>query len=223
MSYKLNSIVKEYNKNNQEITIKYVNGSIEINVYEHRNSFFKKLFNKIFQKRILKKKINFIDQHKDDNIITDLHNIFDYQNYAYSQFFENRQVRPNSEKIKEIFNIFINNFNNTGDRTIIDKEFKSIQDIISGYEDKIDILHCLVGMSEESGELLGEMKKNIFHNKPVNRTKLISESGDLFWYYLVGIKILNISLNEIIEYNIEKLNLRYPKGRLEIFKRDYEG
>jgi NTP pyrophosphatase (non-canonical NTP hydrolase) len=77
----------------------------------------------------------------------------------------------------------------------------------------LDMLHALVGMSEESGEVLGEYKKIIFHGKKKDKDKIIGEFGDQLWYYLNAIKLAGLSLNEIIEHNKDKLKVRYPKGR----------
>ena len=83
---------------------------------------------------------------------------------------------------------------------------------------RLDLLHAAVGMSEESGEILGHLKKHIFHNKDLDRTKLVLEFGDKLWYTVACMTLLDITLTEIIEGNISKLQTRYPNGRDKNYK-----
>lgn len=121
-------------------------------------------------------------------------------------------------------------------------------------------LNFALSFLEELGEVLGVLKKHIWHGHELNKQKLTEECGDVLWYFvalencifnskynnLINIyiyktsdiknllsQLLNnnienkqntvniilsvaafygIDLNEIIEYNINKLNKRYPNG-----------
>lgn len=75
------------------------------------------------------------------------------------------------------------------------------------------ILHMAVGISGEAGELLDAIKKNVFYNKPLDRTNVIEELGDLE-FYMEGLRQgLGITRDEVLEANIQKLFKRYSSGK----------
>ena len=75
-----------------------------------------------------------------------------------------------------------------------------------------DALHMAVGVSGEAGELLDAIKKFAVYQKPLDRTNVIEELGDIE-FYLEGLRqALGISRNMTIIGNIEKLQQRYSKG-----------
>ena len=75
------------------------------------------------------------------------------------------------------------------------------------------LLTAAVGMSAEAGEFTEVIKKMIFQGKPVNEENLFHlkrELGDIMWYVAQACMGLNVSFNEIVEMNVEKLQARYP-------------
>ena len=78
--------------------------------------------------------------------------------------------------------------------------------------DKAHVLHMAVGVSGESGELLDQIKKYVMYNKTLDRENVIEELGDLE-FYIEGVRQgLNITREETISHNIDKLAKRYSKG-----------
>ena len=76
-----------------------------------------------------------------------------------------------------------------------------------------------VGMSAESGEFLEIVKKMVFQGKPWsvnNREHLIIELGDVMWYVAQACMALDISFEEVLERNVQKLEKRYPGGSFDI-------
>ena len=76
-----------------------------------------------------------------------------------------------------------------------------------------------VGLAAESGEFLEIIKKMVFQGKPwndANREHLIIELGDVMWYVAQACMALDISFDEVIERNIQKLEKRYPGGSFDI-------
>ena len=76
-----------------------------------------------------------------------------------------------------------------------------------------------VGMSAEAGEFTEIMKKIAFQGKPVNEDNLFHlkrELGDIMWYVAQACIGLNISLDEIMEMNVDKLKARYPGGEFDV-------
>jgi len=74
-----------------------------------------------------------------------------------------------------------------------------------------------LGMVSEGGEFADVVKKILFHEMEYNeevRQRLIKELGDVMWYVAFTARnVLDISIKEIIEANIEKLSARYPSGK----------
>lgn len=81
------------------------------------------------------------------------------------------------------------------------------------------LLTASVGMCAEAGEFTEIIKKIIFQGKPVNEENLFHlkrELGDIMWYVAQACIGLDISLDEILEMNVEKLVARYPGGNFDV-------
>ena len=79
-------------------------------------------------------------------------------------------------------------------------------------------LTAALGMSAEAGEFTEIIKKIVFQGKPVNDENLFHlkrELGDVMWYVMQACMALDISLDEVIEMNIDKLKSRYPGGEFD--------
>ena len=74
------------------------------------------------------------------------------------------------------------------------------------------LINSVMGLCGESGEVIDLVKKHVSHGHPLNREKLIDELGDVAWYLAECATVLDVSLEEILERNIEKLKKRYPEG-----------
>ena len=82
------------------------------------------------------------------------------------------------------------------------------------------LLTAAIGLADEGGELLGIVKKILFHGKPLNEeniTHMQLELSDIFWYLINGCRALNIDPYEVIEKNVKKLESRYPSGSFNIY------
>ena len=81
------------------------------------------------------------------------------------------------------------------------------------------LLTAAVGMSAEAGEFTEVVKKIVFQGKPVNEENLFHlkrELGDIMWYVSQACMGLDISIEEVIQMNFEKLSARYPEGAFSI-------
>ena len=81
------------------------------------------------------------------------------------------------------------------------------------------LLTAAVGMSAEAGEFTEVVKKIIFQGKPVNEENLFHlkrELGDIMWYVAQACMGLDISLDEVLAMNVEKLSARYPDGTFDV-------
>ena len=104
----------------------------------------------------------------------------------------------------------------------LDKQFdemtlalaKNGQDIINDLTpEKADLLHMAVGVSGEAGELLDAVKKAVIYNKEMDLENVIEELGDLEFYMSKIRQIVGITREEILKRNIDKLSIRYAKGK----------
>ena len=89
---------------------------------------------------------------------------------------------------------------------------------ISGFPSE-RLLTASVGMCAEAGEFTEIVKKIIFQGKPVNEDNLFHlkrELGDIMWYVAQACMGLDISIDEILEMNVDKLKARYPGGEFNV-------
>ena len=83
------------------------------------------------------------------------------------------------------------------------------------------LLTAGVGINAEGGEFLEIIKKMVFQGKPWNednREHLIIELGDIMWYVAQACMALEVSFDEVVETNVNKLKKRYPGGEFDVFK-----
>ena len=82
------------------------------------------------------------------------------------------------------------------------------------------LLTAGVGMNTEAGEFLEIIKKMLFQGKPWNNetdTHLIKELGDIMWYVAQACIALEVSFDEVIQTNMDKLMKRYPEGFFDAY------
>ena len=81
------------------------------------------------------------------------------------------------------------------------------------------LLTAAVGLCAESGEFTEIVKKMVFQGKPAsadNYYHMKRELGDIMWYMSQACMALDISIEEVIQMNFEKLSARYPEGAFSI-------
>lgn len=74
------------------------------------------------------------------------------------------------------------------------------------------LLNGVLGLTGEAGEVSDLVKKGIFHEKGIDREHLEKELGDVMWYIALICHTCGFNLDEIMQINIDKLKVRYPKG-----------
>ena len=80
------------------------------------------------------------------------------------------------------------------------------------------VIYPTLGLTNEAGEVAGKIKK-VFRDKDgiiseETRDALKAELGDVLWYLAQVATELNLSLDEIAEYNIAKLLDRQARGKI---------
>lgn len=73
-----------------------------------------------------------------------------------------------------------------------------------------------LGLSGEAGEVAEIAKKVLYHGMDFTdevRQKLVKELGDCMWYItFICRNVLNITLQDVIDANVQKLTDRYKNG-----------
>ena len=80
------------------------------------------------------------------------------------------------------------------------------------------VIYPTLGLTNEAGEVAGKIKK-IFRDKggvisEADRTALKGELGDVMWYLTQVCTELDLSLDDVDGYNLEKLFSRLERGKL---------
>jgi NTP pyrophosphatase (non-canonical NTP hydrolase) len=87
----------------------------------------------------------------------------------------------------------------------------------------VELTHLLtfaLGASAELGEAVEIIKKCLLQGKPFNddaKKHLISEVSDVTWYITQFCIAMNITFEEIMKINYEKLSVRYPEGTFSVY------
>ena len=68
-----------------------------------------------------------------------------------------------------------------------------------------------LGLAGETGEVI-DLWKKVYHGKPMNYDKLKEEMGDVLFYFFLVLMQNNLTFEDVLEGNVDKLNKRYPEG-----------
>ena len=74
------------------------------------------------------------------------------------------------------------------------------------------LINGVMGLCGESGEAIDIVKKWLAQGHELDKEKLAKELGDICWYLAETATALDLSLEDIMAANIEKLRKRYPAG-----------
>ncbi len=77
--------------------------------------------------------------------------------------------------------------------------------------DLTPLVHSVIGLTGEAGELASAIQKWMYYGKPLDETNVIEEFGDALWYIAEGLSALGWNLEDVMKLNIQKLQKRYPE------------
>jgi NTP pyrophosphatase (non-canonical NTP hydrolase) len=83
------------------------------------------------------------------------------------------------------------------------------------------LMTAAFGMSAEAGEFTEVVKKIFLQGKPYTEENVFHmkrELGDLCWYLAQACMALDITFEEVLEMNYEKLSARYPEGAFDVYR-----
>lgn len=74
------------------------------------------------------------------------------------------------------------------------------------------LINGVMGLCGEAGEAIDLVKKHLAQGHELDKEHLIDELGDIAWYLAETAQVLGVTLEEVLERNISKLEKRYPEG-----------
>ena len=96
--------------------------------------------------------------------------------------------------------------------TINDYQKLAMTTLNPALSEKDVLINGVMGLCGESGEAIDIVKKWLAQGHELDKEKLAKELGDICWYVAETATALGLSLEDIMEANIEKLRKRYPEG-----------
>lgn len=83
------------------------------------------------------------------------------------------------------------------------------------------LLTFALGASAEMGEAIEIIKKCLLQGKPFNddaKLHCIKECSDVLWYLAQFCIAMDVSFEDIMTINYEKLSARYPEGTFSVYR-----
>lgn len=72
------------------------------------------------------------------------------------------------------------------------------------------VMHGMIGMATEVGELQDMVKKHLIYGKPFDAVNVLEECGDVLWYIALTLDAVGLTMEEAMDKNIVKLQKRFP-------------
>ena len=74
------------------------------------------------------------------------------------------------------------------------------------------MINGVMGLCGEAGEAIDLVKKHLHQGHELDRQALKKELGDIAWYLAETAYALDLTLEDVLTANLEKLKARYPEG-----------
>jgi NTP pyrophosphatase (non-canonical NTP hydrolase) len=78
-------------------------------------------------------------------------------------------------------------------------------------ETTLKIIHAVMGMVTEAGELMDAVKRHLIYGKSLDFVNLMEENGDSFWYQALLARASGFTFDQSMDRNIAKLLKRFPE------------
>lgn len=73
------------------------------------------------------------------------------------------------------------------------------------------LMHATLGLTSEAGEAAGLLQK-VYQGHDFDKNHMMKELGDCLWMIAEACEALDLSMDDVMQANIEKLKARYPEG-----------
>ena len=77
-----------------------------------------------------------------------------------------------------------------------------------------------IGLASEGGEFNEIVKKIFFQGKPLDEDNIFHmkrELGDIMWYVAQACMELDVTIDDVVAKNVQKLLKRYPEGAFDVY------
>ncbi|HXE09807.1 MAG TPA: nucleoside triphosphate pyrophosphohydrolase family protein [Verrucomicrobiae bacterium] len=102
--------------------------------------------------------------------------------------------------------------------TLDEYQKQALRTVISSDDEFKDLLHWVLGINGEAGEVAEKIKKIIRDKKgevsDTDKAELAKEIGDVLWYLAVFAHHLGVSFDDVAQQNLNKLQSRQKRGVL---------
>lgn len=71
---------------------------------------------------------------------------------------------------------------------------------------------AVTGLNEEAGEVAGLLCRESYKGREMPEERWLEELGDVFWYLVAAAHRRGFTLQDLVKYNMDKLEVRYGKG-----------
>lgn len=89
-----------------------------------------------------------------------------------------------------------------------ERDYSKIQERMGSVENS-KLLHYIIGLETEVGEIQDAVKKHLIYGKTLDKVNLVEEVGDVLWYLSRLLTLLDSSFDEAMFKNLAKLKARY--------------
>ena len=96
--------------------------------------------------------------------------------------------------------------------TLDEYELAATRTLNAALDERERLMDAAAGLAEEAGEVLGQVRKHLYQQRPLDRERLTTELGDALWCLTIAAQSIGVSLSDVARANIEKLRRRYPDG-----------
>ena len=76
-------------------------------------------------------------------------------------------------------------------------------------------LENTMGLIGETGEFFEKLKKHKRDDTPLDKQGVTLEAGDMFFYFIAILNLLNIKLDDVVKENMKKLDSREKRGTIK--------
>lgn len=96
-----------------------------------------------------------------------------------------------------------------------------LEDYAEWVEDKMittgdkRFLENTMGLIGETGEFFEKLKKHKRDDTPLDKQGVTLEAGDMFFYFIAILNLLDIKLDDVVKQNMKKLDSRQKRGKIK--------
>lgn len=80
-----------------------------------------------------------------------------------------------------------------------------------GLNDQEYLFHAVFGLASEAGEVAGILQKS-YQGHVLDKKHMALELGDCLWMIAEACDMLEFSMADVAQFNVDKLRARYPDG-----------